>query len=42
MDPALLRQTSFIVFLDLSGLLQTIEVSHLWHEQYADSSPLFF
>ncbi|BGP57815.1 hypothetical protein JCM8202v2_005462 [Rhodotorula sphaerocarpa] len=24
--------TSFIVFLDLSGLLQTIEVSHLWHE----------
>ncbi|GAA5984536.1 hypothetical protein JCM10908_003389 [Rhodotorula pacifica] len=22
----------FIVFLDLSGLLQTVEVSHLWHE----------
>ncbi|GAA5875073.1 hypothetical protein JCM3774_003420 [Rhodotorula dairenensis] len=26
------RQICFIVFLFMSGLLQTIEVSHLWHE----------
>lgn len=27
------RQICFIGFLTLSGSLQTIEVSHLWHEQ---------